>query len=146
MLPDTIILLLHCVRTCGNSYTTQINSIIGWLDLGKLCFRTHSVCKVSQDLYSVTNPNNQGEPEGLQAFNSKDAVEIASYFLFLNKTCFRGLYREGPSGFNVPYGHYKNPGKHISLEGFIAISSLIQEVTFYHGDYSTIPPINSENS
>ena len=100
--------------------------------------------------------NNQGDPEGLQklrvrkrssqAYNSKDAVKIASYFLFLNKTCFRGLYREGPSGFNVPYGHYKNPGKHISLEGFIAISSLIQEVTFYHGDYSTIPPINSENS
>ena len=58
----------------------------------------------------------------------------------MNKTCFRGLYREGPFGFNVPYGHYKNPGKQINLKDFIAISDLIQEVIFYHGDYRVQHP------
>ena len=67
-------------------------------------------------------------------------LKLASYFLFLNKTCFRGLYREGPFGFNVPYGHYKNPGKQINLKDFIAISDLIQEVIFYHGDYRVQHP------
>ena len=67
-------------------------------------------------------------------------LKLASYFLFLNKTCFRGLYREGPFGFNVPYGHYKNPGKQINLKDFIEISNLIQEVIFYHGDYRVQHP------
>ena len=28
----------------------------------------------------------------------------ASYFIVLNKTGFRGMYREGNNGFNIPYG------------------------------------------
>src|SRR5690606_38139468 len=43
-------------------------------------------------------------------FNNLTAIQRASRVIFLNKTCFNGLYRVNNAGeFNAPFGRYKNP-------------------------------------
>lgn len=81
-------------------------------------------------------------------YNSMTSEEKASpkgsaVMLFLNKTCFRGIYREGPKGFNVPFGHYKNPTI-ISTEHLLQVSELIKDVHFKHMDF--IESLNSVSS
>lgn len=70
-------------------------------------------------------------------FNSMEnkKIEKSALFIFLNKTCFRGMYREGPNGFNIPYGHYKTIPKIISLTELKNISELINNVIFIHSSF-----------
>lgn len=59
----------------------------------------------------------------------KDGAESAALFLFLNKTGFRGVYREGPNGYNVPFGHYKKTNV-LDEPAIRAVSQAIQNVVF----------------
>jgi DNA adenine methylase len=72
-------------------------------------------------------------------FNTIDhnTIEHSALFMCINKTCFRGMYREGPNGFNVPYGHYKKTPKIMTRDEVDHISNMIQNVVFQCCDFES---------
>ena len=73
-------------------------------------------------------------------------VKRASEFIFLNRTCFNGLYRVNKAGkFNVPAGNYKNPTI-CDSDNLRDLSTLIQNVEFIYGDYKKSMEYVTENT
>jgi len=67
--------------------------------------------------------------------NKEETPQRSAMFMFLNKTCFRGVYREGPNGFNVPYGHYKTTPTILTKKELSKVSDLIKDVHFRQCDF-----------
>lgn len=81
-------------------------------------------------------------------FNSKNlsALETSTLFIFLNRTCFNGLYRVNSKGeFNVPHGKYSNP-KICDEPTLRADSELLKKVEILCGDYSQTGTYASGNA
>lgn len=105
------------------------------------------------NLYNTAADNVEELIDALKAFNTdKESyyrvraadtsalsdVEKAARILYLNRTCFNGLYRVNGNGrFNVPFGNYKNP-RICHPEELRAASRLLRESTIVHGDYKDI--------
>ena len=68
-------------------------------------------------------------------FQKYGAVEVAAWFIYLNRAGFNGVYRVNKSGgFNVPFGKYTNPV--ICQEDALrAASKTLQQVKFFMGDF-----------
>lgn len=70
-----------------------------------------------------------------QEWTALSETEAAARTIFLNHTCFNGLYRVNKQGkFNVPYGKYKNP-KICDEEGLYAASEALKKAKILCGDY-----------
>jgi DNA adenine methylase len=68
----------------------------------------------------------------------RNDLDRACRTIYLNKTCFNGLYRVNQKGeFNVPYGNYKNVN-FFDEKNLIEISKLLKQTQIIHGSYETI--------
>lgn len=72
-----------------------------------------------------------------EKFNERNSNDVnqSAYFIFLNRTCFNGLYRVNKSNkFNVPKGDYKNP-RICDTQNLLLVSQALQKVQINCGDY-----------
>ena len=114
---------------CYNVIKNNVEELIRKLD------------KKEKEFLTLNDKERQGYFYDIRAeYNSyklKDELDVkrASEFIFLNRTCFNGLYRVNKDGkFNVPCGKYKNPTI-CDSNNLRNLSELIKNVIFEYGDY-----------
>ncbi len=68
-------------------------------------------------------------------FKSKNNIEKAARFIYLNRTCWNGLYRENSKGkFNVPFGRFENP-KICDEDNIKAVAQILKNIHLHACDF-----------
>jgi len=133
--------LIYCyknIQTCHNKLYNTIQDIINEFnecdDEGEVNRKPKNLeeAKTSKESYYYWIRNKYNN----LSINEKKTCLGSALFIFLNKSCFRGVFRVGPNGFNVPYGHYKNP-EIVNKQHLDEIHDLIQNVIFECCDFSS---------
>ncbi|MBI4009571.1 MAG: Dam family site-specific DNA-(adenine-N6)-methyltransferase [Candidatus Aenigmarchaeota archaeon] len=69
-----------------------------------------------------------------------DPIDIASRMIYLNKTCYNGLYRTNKNGkFNVPFGKNNSPNI-VQEENILSCHEFLKDTKILFGDFETINP------
>jgi len=105
--------------------------------------------KIQDDYLKLTeNARKEFFLENRELFNKKieNRVLNSALFIFLNKTCFNGLYRVNSKGlFNAAFGKYTNP-KICDERTIVDDCELLQNVEIIHGDFYDTLQYASNNS
>lgn len=125
-------------------YISDINSelINAYIEIRDNVDKLIAILKKFEKGYLVLDGEERKEKyiENRARFNelkaaNKTGAELAALMIFLNKTCFNGLYRVNHKGeYNVPIGAYKNP-LICNEQNLKNVSAKLQRVTIVCGDY-----------
>ena len=113
----------------------------------ELVLAYHTVAKDTDNLIEALQEHERNHQKEKNYYmkvrrqDPRDTLSIAARFLYLNKTCFNGLYRVNKSGkFNVPQGKYKNP-KICNPENLKRVSEVLKKAIIHVGQFDiTISP------
>ena len=73
-------------------------------------------------------------------YDVDDSISVAARFIYLNKTCYNGLYRVNKQGkFNVPIGAYRNPNI-CDEENILQVSEVLKKTSIEHHSFESIHP------
>lgn len=125
-----------------DSYITIKNNVEELINiLGNWEFEYHNIS-------SIEESKKEYYYEKRELFNLRisDQTTQSALFIFLNRTCFNGLYRVNKSNkFNVPIGSYKTP-QICNETNLKAVSKVLQKVEILNGDYTETLQYAKENT
>jgi len=123
LLPNKAILidnneeLINCYRVIQNKIGELINSLKKHKNEKDYFYKIRSIDR------------------NLVEFKKLSDVERASRMIYLNRSCFNGLYRVNSKGeFNVPFGKYENP-KFCDKENLLAVNTVLKDIQIINGDF-----------
>lgn len=118
------------------SIQTDVDNVIDLLKTMERKFHRLSQNRQRQYFYAVRFELNENRPSIDFTNYTKAWAERTAQIIFLNRTCFNGLFRvNSKGGFNVPFGKYKNP-LICSEDNLRAASELLQRTKIRFGDFS----------
>jgi len=111
-------------------------------DLNKDLIECYKAIKENPELISKylsqhnrKNSENYYKEMRIKYNSSKYSISKAALFIYLNKTCFNGIWRVNSKGkFNVPYGH-KEPPSLPKKAHLIDVADVLSNVELYYSDY-----------
>lgn len=112
-------------------------------DLNKELVTTYNVIKNDVDGLIASLKKHKTDKEYFLKIRSQDPnklsdLNVASRFIFLNRTCFNGMYRvNSKGGFNVPYGKYTNP-LICDVDNLKKVNKALQGIEIEHQDYKEV--------
>ncbi len=112
-------------------------------DLNKELVVTYNVIKNDLEKLIVSLKKHKTDKEYFlevraQGPNKLSDIAVASRFIFLNRTCFNGMYRvNSKGGFNVPFGKYTNP-LICDEDNLRKVSKALQNIDIKHQDYKEV--------
>jgi DNA adenine methylase len=111
-----------------------------------------SILQILQNEYHILDGNEEGKKEYYykkrELYNTRKEEQSgqAALFIFLNRTCFNGLYRVNSKNlYNVPMGSYKKPTI-CDKENLLSVSQVLQKVEILCGDFEQTLDFATNNS
>lgn len=134
--------LILCYLVIQNN----VNSLIDELQILSNEYYSNSDTEREEMFYRVRHEFNENRTNiDFKTFHDEWILRAAQ-IIFMNKTCFNGLFRLNRKGeFNVPFGKYRNPSI-LNINNLFAVSAALQNAKIIRGDFSDCTEFLDDNT